>query len=54
MKQSPAKPGPHINLTSGEGDGEWFKWLLLIVIAVATGVGGFFLMPVLSSLKLLP
>jgi hypothetical protein len=44
---------PTIHLRSTGNDSEWAKWLVLILVAIVTGVAGFFLVPVLVHLKLL-
>jgi serine/threonine protein kinase len=44
-------PATHFNDASSSP--EWTKWILLIFFAIATGVAGFFLVPVLAHLRLL-
>lgn len=43
---------PHIRLYQGDDSSEWAKWFLLIFFALLLGVGGYLLMPYLSSLRL--
>jgi serine/threonine protein kinase len=44
---------PTIHLGNATSQSEWVKWLILFFIALLTGVAGFFLMPMLSQLRLL-
>lgn len=43
---------PHFRLGEIDGSGEWLKWAALIFIALATGAAGYFLMPVLTGMRL--
>ncbi len=43
---------PNIHLERSTGAPEWAKWLVLLFLAAAAGVGAYFLMPVIYRLRL--
>lgn len=43
---------PHIEIRDSGESAEWLKWAALIAIAIAAGVAGYLLMPLLASLRL--
>lgn len=51
---TPAPPTtpPTIYLTPTRGTPEWVKWLILLLVALAAGIAGYFLMPYLSHVRL--
>lgn len=48
----PPADAPHFDLGPIRHTNEWFKWVLLLVLAAATGVAGYLLMPTLLRLRL--
>lgn len=44
---------PTIYLATTKRMPEWVKWLLVLLVAIATGIAGYFLMPYLTHLRLL-
>jgi serine/threonine protein kinase len=49
LPPQPAPTAPHIPIMPTRGGTDWVKWLLLLLIAVATGVISFYLLPILSG-----
>ncbi|MBI3411828.1 MAG: serine/threonine protein kinase [Planctomycetes bacterium] len=46
----PPGPAPHIDIGTARASSEWLKWLLLIVVAIVTGVAGLLFRPVMTIL----
>jgi serine/threonine protein kinase len=45
-------PAPMIDLDTYGDHGDWFKGLLLLIVAVASAVAGYYLMPIFANLRL--
>ncbi len=51
-RPTPPLNAPLIPIMPTESSGEWFKWVLLVLIALATGALSFYLLPMFSSVKM--